>query len=73
MDAGNGGVVRLETNQRTDKEVAADLRARMTAKLVEVAMILDEANRSGMRIAFQLGIDGFGRNVVTTLDIVKPL
>lgn len=65
-------VVKLET-MKTEKEVVADLRARTEAKLAEVALILDDANRAGMRITFNIGVDGFGRNVVQSLEIMKPM
>ena len=56
---------------RPDREVAANLKNEMQAALAVAAGIMDVANRSGMKVQFQLGIDGFGRNVIASLDIVK--
>ena len=58
---------------KTDAAVAADLKRDTGELLKKVAALLDEANRHGMRIQFQLGVDGFGRNVVANLDVMKVL
>ena len=50
-----------------------DLRDRVRSKLDELLPIMDEASRAGMRVEFQLGVDGFGRNMIGKLDIVKSL
>lgn len=52
---------------------AAELHARCRAKLGEITAILDEANTHGMRIEFGLGMDGYGRNVIARMEVVKSL
>jgi len=63
----------LASTGRSDRDVAADLKARIREALTEVAAVMDEANRCGMRVQFSLGIDSFGRNVVASLDVVRVL
>lgn len=55
-----------------DKDVAAELRKRMGVLLEPVCALLDEANRRGMRITFNLGHNGL-RNSVVALEVIKPL
>lgn len=59
--------------QKTDQEIAADLKERINAKLRELCAILDEASQHRMRIEFALAPDAFGRSSVQRLDITKPL
>ena len=68
-------VVKVEAASplQTEVVVAANLRERMTACLVAACAVMDLARASGMDIRFNIGVDGFGRNRVTVLDIVKPL
>ena len=68
------GLAELATiSGRSDREVATDLKARVRVALEGVAALMDEANRSGMQVQFQIGLDGFGRNVVASLNVVRVL
>lgn len=65
--------ISIIASNKSEREIATDLRDRMRTKLVEVGALLDEANREGMRINFQMAVDSFGRNVVGVLDVTKPV
>ena len=64
-------LVRMEN--RSDRDIAADLKARAAEQLEHVTELMDEARRSGMMLQFQFGVDGFGRNVVVGLSVVTIL
>lgn len=79
-DAGMQGIANPGANPgtvisigRSEREIAVDIRERVRGKLSEVGLLLDEANRAGMRINFQMGVDGFGRNIVAMIDVTKPV
>ena len=57
----------------SDAEVAADLKKRLHAAIGEVVSIMDEANARGLQVSFQLGRDGYGKNRINDLEIVRPL
>ena len=57
----------------SDQEFAHDATTRLRKKLEEACAIMDEANGRGMRINFNCGIDGFGRNVVASIEIMKRM
>jgi hypothetical protein len=63
----------LATIGQNDRDMAADIKQRVRNALELAAKVMDEANRSGMRVQFHFGVDGFGRNVVAALDVVKVL
>lgn len=56
-----------------EKETANELKQRIRLALSVCLEIMDEATRNGMVIQFQLGVDGFGRNVISALNVVKVL
>lgn len=59
---------------KTDAEIAKDFRDQARAHLELLAELMNEAERThGMRIGFQIGRDGFGRNTVAALEVVKVL
>lgn len=58
---------------RSDRDTAADLRQRMQGLLESVMELLDEANRSGLVIGFNLCRDSFGRNRIAEIQVSKPL
>ena len=66
-------MVELVATGKSDREIAANLKDRASKALLAVTAIMDEARRADLVLNFQIGVDGFGRNVVTALTIVKPL
>lgn len=56
-----------------EKETVDALRLGMQTALTQVIAVMNEAQRGGMRITFNIGLDQYGRNAVQMLDIVKPL
>lgn len=64
-------LVRMEN--RLDRDIAADLKSRTLQQLECITALMDEARRNNMTIQLQMGIDGFGRNVIATLSVVQIL
>lgn len=60
-------------SKRSDVDIAADLKNRIRVHLEQAGAIMDEGRSAGLVIQFQFGIDGFGRNVIASLAVVKPL
>jgi hypothetical protein len=59
---------------RPEREVAEDLKRRMTEALVPVLALMNEASRQGMLLQWDgLGPNQFGQNVVHGLRVVKVL
>jgi hypothetical protein len=58
---------------RSDKECAAEIRDAVKALMIEVGRWMDQANARGMRVEFQMVIDGFGKNTLGRLDVTKAL
>lgn len=56
---------------KRDEDVAAELKAKIRAKLEEVCPLLIEARRAGFVPQFQLGVDQAGRDVVQSLSLAK--
>lgn len=65
--------VELVSSGQSDLDAAQEFHGRIGKQLQSLAVLMDEVNRHGMRVEFQLGIDGFGRNVVARLEILKRL
>jgi hypothetical protein len=59
--------------KRSDADLAFDLKNRIRFSLEQAAAIMDEARQAGLVLQFQFGIDGFGRNVIASIAVVKPL
>jgi hypothetical protein len=57
----------------TDAERAQDYRDRLRAALVPVLAIIQEAQSNGLKVGFNIGPDGFGRQQIQTVEVVKPL
>ena len=57
----------------SDRDFARRLKDGMRDALAPVTRIMDEARARDMHVQFQLGIDGFGRNVVKDLTVVKVM
>lgn len=57
----------------TDADRAKTYRERMDAALKGVLEIINEARQHDITIQFQLGEDGFGRQAVGALHILKKL
>ncbi len=60
IDEPTDSSIRLLTTQ-SDREKAADLRARLETALAPVLAIWDEASREQFIVGFRLERDGFGR------------
>lgn len=56
-----------------DRELAADLRERLTAALQPVLELMDEASRVGLAVGWSLTRDQFGRQRVGEIQISRPL
>lgn len=67
------GVINFIPSGPTDAQLAEEYRERMNKALFEVLNIINEARRQGIVINFQLGEDGFGRQAVGALHILKKL
>ena len=58
----------------TDRELAADLRAKIEAALNVVVTEMNKAeSASGLRASFQIARDGFGRNRIADISIMRLL
>jgi hypothetical protein len=57
----------------TDSDIAKKLRAEMWGLLEQVCRVQSQANANGMRIEFHLGVDGFGRQIIGSLNVLKVL
>ena len=62
----------IATGKR-DEDIARDIELRLRVKLAEVCTLMDEANRTKMRVEFNLAADAFGRNVIQRVDIVRSM
>ena len=58
---------------KPDTEAAADARAKLTPLLEQVAAIMNDIERDGLRIGWQIGRDSFGRQRLLTIDVSRPL
>lgn len=58
---------------KTDKQRADEIKARLRPILEQACVILAEAQADGLKVTFGVGPDAFGRQSVTSLDVVKPL
>lgn len=56
---------------RTDTEVAAELRADVTEKLVAVCKAMDAATAGGFVANFNIGMGPYGRYIVQAVTIAK--
>lgn len=63
----------VASNALNDREQALVYKAAVRTHLEALCATMDEANRKGMRLTFQVGMDGYGRNIVAALDVVKVL
>ena len=54
-----------------EKDRAVQIRATIWGKLEEICGLMDEANKYGMRIEFQMGMSHLGRNAVARLEVLK--
>lgn len=57
----------------SDTEIAAGYREQARAHLEVLIILMNNMDKDGMRLSFNLGRDAFGRNAVLALDIVKVL
>lgn len=56
-----------------ERERGEAYRSSVRARLEGVCVELNAAQRDGLRVSFQVGVDGFGRWIVQSVDVVKPL
>lgn len=63
-------VPRLVTT-RPDSEVAKELKERVSAALVGVMSVLDDARAAGFQINFNLGNDYLGKTAIQMLTVAK--
>ena len=67
-----GGVSVIGEGKR-DEDVAKELLAKLRDQLEPVLRTMDELKAVGMQGQFQLGVDGFGRNVIQSSAVVKVI
>lgn len=60
-------------SQKTDADLARELRAEIAPHLAEVCKVLDKARAAGVRLEFQLAADAFGRHVPPYVTVTKSL
>jgi len=70
-EASSLNVVTFE-QRKTDQELANELRARLTAALTPVLVLMDEAKASGFVVNFNIGHDPLGRAKINELSFVRP-
>lgn len=58
---------------KSDKDTAAELRHEIEEALKPVCAILDRAAAQGLSVNFQVALNIFGRNVVQSIAISRPL
>ena len=63
----------LLTPGKTDTELAAEFRAKLRPLLEETLGVLNNASKSGLQVNFQFGRDVYGRHMVVSIDVVRPL
>lgn len=65
-------ITRLETG-KTDKELAKEYRQRLEELLVPVCDLMNEASRAGLKLEYNLMLDGFGRWRASPIQVTRPL
>jgi hypothetical protein len=58
---------------KTDTELAAEFRNKLRPLLDEALGVLNDASKSGLQVNFQFGRDVYGRHMVVSIDVVRPL
>jgi len=66
-------IVKLDMTVRSDADVAADLKKRMTELYQPILGLFDEATSHGLMIACTSGMGPIGRHVITNLTVMRPL
>lgn len=66
-------VLSVVSSGHSEQDTARDLHRQIRERLVEIAGFMDAANRIDMRVEFSLGIDGYGRNVIQRLAVLKEI
>ena len=56
---------------KSDKEIAEDLRKRFFELLQPVAALVGEAEREGFEVGFQFGKDAFGNPQIMLINLLK--
>lgn len=67
------GNVLFMNQQKTDADLARDLREEIAPHLVEVCKILDKARRLGLMLNFPLQPDAFGRHIPPYVTVTKSI
>lgn len=58
---------------RTDAEIADEIRRELRPALEEVASVFMMARRHGLNVGFAIEWDSFGRAVIGSINVTKPL
>ena len=61
------------TTGKTDTELAAEFRNKLRPLLDEALDVLNDASKSGLQVNFQFGRDVYGRHMMVSIDVVRPL
>jgi O-succinylbenzoate synthase len=65
----DGNVVTM----KTDQQKADEIKAAMRGPLEQIAVIMTQAHRDGLKVAISINVDGFGRFRAPDVDITKAL
>ena len=65
--------IEMLPTQLSDRDRAADYRARLGHVLEQAAAILNEAAREGIEVSFQMPRDQYGRWTVPQINVVRVL
>jgi hypothetical protein len=72
IDRGDSSFVPTPVVAKPDAEVEGEIRKRIEEAFKAVCVELDEANRRGFVVRFDVGCDLYGRNSLIYLMIAKP-
>jgi hypothetical protein len=58
---------------KSDAELAAEFRERLSILMAPVLELLDEAQKNRINIQYAVGLNAFGKNAIVQLNLVKVL
>lgn len=63
----------LVADGKSERDKAIEIRDAIRARLADILPLMDDANRLGARVEFNLVVDPFGRNQIARCDIIKVI
>ena len=58
---------------KTEQQKAEEYKCKLREALECAALVMTDAQRDGLRLNFNIGMDAFGRHVITSIECIKPL